>query len=106
MGKSSWGKSSRKGRYFGKKKIVTLVGLISAKCGKISNAKAVRSAVTFVLKRLSQLLGKAVTTVMRWVISDCWKGHLAFISWIWLKMVRSLSRVSCYFGYSSWLIGF
>ena len=82
MGKSSCGKSSKKGRYFGKKKIVTLVGLVSAKCGKISNAKVVRSAVTFVLKRLSQLSGKAMTAVMRWVISDCWRGHLAFISWI------------------------
>ena len=72
----------------------------------ISNVKAVRSAVTAVLKKLSQLSRKAVTVVIRqllfyveadevnWVISNCWKGHSAFILWIWVKIVRSLSRVS------------
>ena len=41
------------------------MGLVLAKCGKISNAQAVRSAVTAVLKRLSQLSGKVVTTIMK-----------------------------------------
>jgi len=80
---------------------------------KISNVKVVGLIVTTVLKKLSQLSRKAVTAVIRqlllwveadevsWVISDCWRGHSAFISWIWLKMGRSLSRVSCYFGYNS-----
>ena len=39
--------------------------LILAKCGKISNAQAAGSAVTTVLKILSQLLGKAVTAIMK-----------------------------------------
>ena len=65
MGKSSWGKSSRKGRYFGKKKIVTLVGFGFNQMWKIGNVKAVGLAVTSVLKKLSQLLGKAVTVIMR-----------------------------------------
>ena len=41
------------------------MGLVLAKCEKISNAQAVRSAVTAVLKRLSQLSGKVVTTIMK-----------------------------------------
>ncbi|XP_075633641.1 uncharacterized protein LOC142606128 [Castanea sativa] len=36
-----------------------------SKCGKNSNAKAARSAVTSVLKKLSRLLGKAVPTVRK-----------------------------------------
>ena len=63
--KSCWGKSSRKGRYFGKKKIVTLVGFGFNQMWKISNIKAVGLAVTSVLKKLSQLLGKTVTVIMR-----------------------------------------
>ena len=54
---------------------------------KISNAKAVGSAVTSVLKKLSQLSRKVMTVIMRqlllwakadevnWVISDYWRGH-------------------------------
>ena len=39
--------------------------LVLAKCGKISNAQVARSAITTVLKRLSQLLGKVVTAIMK-----------------------------------------
>ena len=38
--------------------------LVLAKCGKISDVQAAGSAVTAVLKRLFQLLRKAVTTIM------------------------------------------
>ena len=61
--------------------------------------------MTAIMKKLSQLSGKVVTATMkkvapavkkscllwaeandvRWVISDCWRGHLAFTLWIWLK---------------------
>ena len=58
MGKSCWGKISRKGRYYGKKKIVTLVGFGFSQMWKISNAKATGSVVTSVLK-------KAVIVVIR-----------------------------------------
>ena len=104
--------------YFSKRKLVSLVGFGFSQMWKISDAKTAGSVVTSVLKKLSQLSRKAVTAIMRqlllwaevdevsWAISDCWRGHSAFISWIWLKMVRSLSRVSCYFGYNNWLLGF
>ena len=79
--------------------------LVLAKCGKISNAQAAGSTIIAVLKILSQLSGKAMTAIIRqlsqlsydscllwaeanevkWVISDCWRGHLAFTLWIWLK---------------------
>ena len=39
--------------------------LVLVKCGKISNAQADGSAVTIVLKRLSQLLEKTVTAIMK-----------------------------------------
>ena len=39
--------------------------LVLAKCGKISNAQADGSAVTNVLKRLSQLLEKVVTAIIK-----------------------------------------
>ena len=42
----------KKGKHFGKKKIVTLVGFGFSQMGKISNAKAAGSAVTSVLKKL------------------------------------------------------
>ena len=99
--------------YFSKRKLVSLVGFGFRQIWKISNGKAAGSIITSILKKLSQLSRKAVTAIMRqlllwaevdevsWAISDCWRGHSAFISWIWLKMVRSLSRVFCYFGYSS-----
>ena len=65
MGKSCWGKNSRKGRYFNKKEIVTLVGFGFSQMWKISNAKAAGSTVTCVLKKPSQLLGKVVIVIMR-----------------------------------------
>ena len=61
--------------------------LVLAKCEKISNTQAAGSAVTFVLKKLSQLSGKVMTAIMRqlllwaeadevnWMISDYWRGH-------------------------------
>ena len=84
--------------------------LVLAKCGKNSNAQAVGSAVTAVLKKAVPAVKKsydsyhekAVPVVrkscllwteaneVRWVISDYWRGHSTFIGWIWLKMVRSL----------------
>ena len=85
---------------------------------KISNFKATGSAITAILKELSQLSGKAVMAVIRqlllggeadkvnWMMSGCWREYSAFISWVWMKMVRSLLRMSCYFGYNSWLLGF
>ena len=82
--------------------------LILAKCGKINNAQAARSAVTAVLKKLSQLLGKkspncqekAMTAILRqlsqdssllWakankvrrVISDCWRGYFMNLAKKW-----------------------
>ena len=39
--------------------------LVLSKCGKISNAQAAELAVIAVLKRLSQLSGKAVTIIMK-----------------------------------------
>ena len=39
--------------------------LVLAKCEKISNVQAIRSAIAAVLKRLFQLSGKVVTTIMR-----------------------------------------
>ena len=77
---------------------------------KFSNIKAAGSAVTAVLKKLSQLLEKAVTRQLllgaevdevSWMMSGYWKEYSAFISWVWLKMLRSLLRISCHFGYSS-----
>ena len=84
--------------------------MVLAKCGKISNVQAARSVgiailkkvVTAVRKSYDSYHEKAVQTVkkscllwaeaneVRWVLSDCWRGHSAFIGWIWLKMVRSL----------------
>ena len=55
----------KKGKHFGKKKIVTLVGFGFSQMWKINNAKAVGSAITSVLKKLSLLSGKAVTAIMR-----------------------------------------
>ena len=65
MGSSCWGKRSRKEKYFSKKEIVTLVGFDFSQMWKISNTKAAGSVVTSVLKKLSQLLGKAVIAIMR-----------------------------------------
>ena len=54
------------------------------------------------LGQLLQVLGKVVTAIIRQlllgaeadevscVISNCWRGRLAFISWILLKMVRDI----------------
>ena len=39
--------------------------LVLVKCGKISNAQVDGSAITTVLKGLSQLSKKAVTTIMK-----------------------------------------
>ena len=39
--------------------------LVLSKCGKISNAQVAVSAITAVLKRLSQLSGKTVTAIMK-----------------------------------------
>ena len=57
--------SSRKGKYFGKKKIISLVGFGFNQMWKINNAKAAGSAVTSILKKLSQLSGKVMTAIMR-----------------------------------------
>ena len=65
MGKSCWGKNSKKGRYFNKKEIVTLVGFGFSQMWKINNAKVAGSAVTSVLKKLSQLSEKIVIVIMR-----------------------------------------
>ena len=65
MDNSYWGKKSRKGKYFSKKKIVSLVGFSFSKMWKISNFKAAGSAVTSILKKLFQLSGKAITTIIR-----------------------------------------
>ena len=85
---------------------------------KISNVKAAELVVTAVLKKLSQLSRKAVPAVIRQlllkvevdevnlVMSNCWRRYSTFILWVWLKMVRSLLRISYHFGYSSWLLGF
>ena len=63
--------------------------------GKICNVKAAGSAVSFVLKKLSQLYEKAVIAVIRqlllgpevdevsWMMSGCWREYSAFISWVW-----------------------
>ena len=85
---------------------------------KISNVKAIESVVTAVLKKLYQLSRKVVLTIIRqlllgaeadevsWVMSDCWRRYSTFILWVWLKMVISLLKVSCHFGYRSWPLGF
>ena len=59
------GKSSRQGKYFSKRKVVSLVGFGFNQMWKISNAQVARSAVTSVLKKLSQLSGKVVIAIMR-----------------------------------------
>ena len=84
--------------------------LVLAKYGKISDVQAAGLVVTAVLKKAVPTVRKscdsyhekAVPVVrkscllwteaneVRWVISDYWRGHSAFIGWIWLKMVRSL----------------
>ena len=40
------------------------------------------TVVTIVIRQLFAM-GKSKT--VRWVISDCWRGHSAFTLWIWLK---------------------
>ena len=120
------GQTSRKGNDFSKKRQFLQLVLVFSQMRKFNNVKAAGSAVTAVLKKLSQLskklsqlskkktiaaiirqllLGAEVDEVI-WMISSCWREYSAFISWVWLKIVRSLLRVSCYFGYSSWLLGF
>ena len=79
--------------------------LVLDKYEKISNVQAAKSAVTAVLKKAISAVRKscdsyhekaipavrkscllwAEANEVRWVISDCWRGHSAFIGWIWLK---------------------
>ena len=79
--------------------------LVLDKYEKISNVQAAKSAVTAVLKKAISAVRKscdsyhekaipavrkscllwAEANEVRWVILDCWRGHLAFIGWIWLK---------------------
>ena len=58
-------RKAKKGKYFSKKEIVTLVGFGFSQMWKISNAKVAGSAVTSVLKKLSQLSEKIVIVIMR-----------------------------------------
>ena len=58
-------KNSRNGRYFSKRKVVSILVLVLAKCEKINNVQIAGSTVTTVLKRLFQLSRKAVTTIMK-----------------------------------------
>ena len=113
--KTAWERAAEKESILARKG-VTLVGFgFQPNEEKISNAQAAGSAVTTVLKRLSQLSGKAVTVVIRqlllwakadevsWVISDCWRGHSAFISWIWLKTILGIVA-SCWDFSIQWLV--
>ena len=87
--------------------------LVLAKYGKINNAQVAVSAVTAVLKKAIPVVRKSCDSYhekscdsyhekscpscqescllqaeandVRWVILDCWSGHLAFTLWIWLK---------------------
>ena len=87
--------------------------LVLAKYGKINNAQVAVSAVTAVLKKAIPVVRKSCDSYhekscdsyhekscpscqescllqaeandVRWVISDCWRGHSAFTLWIWLK---------------------
>ena len=58
-GKSCWGKSNRKGRYFSKRKTVSIVGFGLAKCGKFSDVQATGSAVTAILKKAIPIVSKS-----------------------------------------------
>ena len=87
--------------------------LVLAKYGKINNAQVAVLAVTAVLKKAIPTIRKSCDSYhekscdgyhekscpscqescllqaeandVRWVISDCWRGHSAFTLWIWLK---------------------
>ena len=60
---ASRGKSSRKGKYFSKRKLVSFVGFGFNQMWKNSNVKAVGSAVIAFLKKLSSLSRKVVIAI-------------------------------------------
>ena len=59
------GRIAEKESILARKKVVTIVSFGFSQMWKISNVKAAESAVTSVLKKLSQLSGKAVIAIMR-----------------------------------------
>ena len=62
---SARGKTNKKGNDFSKKRYFLRPVLIFNQIKKFYNAKAAELAIPFVLKKLSQLFEKAVTTVIR-----------------------------------------